>query len=286
MKNKKQLAFLVLALLMPVLYHVLNSDWYYLWFNLNLVDALPSDLKGYLLANSFSFDTVFCALLLVVVLPYYLWRRKDLVSNTPQEYVERFTAKSLLPLVVITLGAGGLTAICQLSMRTLLSDVEVVGESVQTFDATFAAASTGHEYFWMFLSIALLGPVIEELIFRGVLFTELNRYCSGLVVVLITSIYFGLWHSNPIQMVYTSVLGLIIGLSYVATRNMWFPMIIHLFNNMLATLPPSLESDETLMLIMVVVKFVAIIPMIVILYKKLKNNPAVTWKFANTSTSN
>lgn len=277
----KKIVYLIIALLMPILYHGLSKLWYYLWFTNNLVDVLPNGLRTYLLTNSFSFDAIFCGLLILLCLPYYLWRRKDISYNIPSEYVRTFDVNNLLPTVLITFGAGGLTAICQLVIRTVLANVDLVSDSVKTFDSTFATATSSHMYLWTFLSVALLGPIIEEIIFRGVLFTELNRYFSGTMVVFITSIYFGLWHSNPIQMVYTMILGVILGLSYVATRNMWFPLMIHLLNNMLSTLPPFLENNEMFMLIMLVTKFVAIIPMAIILYKMLKNNSSVNWKLNN-----
>lgn len=168
---------------------------------------------------------------------------------------------------MISLGLAGITTIWQIFVRIFLMNIEAVSTNVQTFDNTFATATSFHAYLWSFLSIALLGPIIEELIFRGILFTELNRYFSSWVVVILTALYFGLWHSNPIQMFYTAILGLGLGLVYALTRNMWFPIIIHLINNMLSTLPLSLENNETFMIIMVIVKFVAIIPMILLIYK-------------------
>jgi membrane protease YdiL (CAAX protease family) len=82
-----------------------------------------------------------------------------------------------------------------------------------------------------------LGPALgEELWFRGFLGRGLvARY--GLVGgVLLTSLLFGVMHLEPTQAAATFVMGLFLHWSYLATRSLLVPMILHLANNSLAIL--------------------------------------------------
>lgn len=278
MKEKKNLIFTILALTLPLLYHLFNKIWYYIWFDMNLIDSLSTGLRTYLLTNALSFDAIFCFIMLWLTLPLYLKFHREDKMRIPKKYIKKLTLNDALKILIVTFGVAGISMGWQIFARVFLMDVDSLSKGVERFDKTFSSASTSHAYFWMFLSITLLGPIIEEIIFRGILFSSLNRFISGGWVVLITSLYFGLWHSNPIQIVYTTILGLILGLVYAATRNIFFPILIHLFNNFLSNLPPSLESNDIIIIGSLILRIIAIIPMIYIVYKMVKENPAFSYK--------
>lgn len=72
--------------------------------------------------------------------------------------------------------------------------------------------------------------LIEELIFRAILQKRLEKYLGIKEALLITSILFGLMHSEYgifQEIVYTSFVGLIIGFAFYKTRNLPFVAIIH-----------------------------------------------------------
>lgn len=278
MKNKRNFIYFILALLLPMLYHGLNKLWYYLILDLDAIDLLPNFLRTHILTNAMSLDAIFCMLMIILVLPFYFKFKKEDKEQMPAEYVLPITAKGVLICIVIAFGLAGVSAIYQLILRQFFMGVSSVAESVKSFDQTFQSSTTIVAYLWSFLSVAILGPIVEELIFRGVLFSGINRYVSGFWTVIITAVYFGLWHSNPMQVLYTILLGLGFGFAYATTRNIWFPMLIHLVNNMISQLPPSLENNENFVLMMIILRFVAIIPMLIILYKMIKKNkPALNW---------
>lgn len=175
--------------------------------------------------------------------------------------------------LIIALGIGGLSSLWNMVARFLLSNLSFMAESVKTFDDTFATATVPTAFIWSFLSIAIFGPIVEEIIFRGVLYSGLRRFLPGIWVAVLSGLYFGLWHSNPVQVVYTAGTGIIIGLVYYATGNFWFPIVIHLINNILSTLPPELETETVLMGILGT-KVLAIIPMFVLVHRLLKQKKA------------
>lgn len=86
------------------------------------------------------------------------------------------------------------------------------------------------------LTVALIAPVLEEVIFRGVILKGLlNRY-SPLKAIVVSSLLFGLVHLNPWQFVSAFGIGIIGGWIFWKTNNLILPIIIHISNNLLFAL--------------------------------------------------
>ena len=85
------------------------------------------------------------------------------------------------------------------------------------------------------LFISLLGPIVEELVFRGAITRELlRRYRPGVAIVL-SAFFFGLAHFNPVQTVFAFVLGLLLGWMYWRTRSVVPCVVFHVLNNGIST---------------------------------------------------
>lgn len=272
LKEKRNFFFLILALLAPLAYHGLNKLYY------NLLSLLPiineEAVNVYIQENPMFLDAIFCALLILLVWPFYKMVQKDSAARGFFKNQQSFTAHSLFVSFVIAMGAGGISSLWQLVARTILVADASFSQGVQQFDAAFASSPAPTAYFWSFLSVVLFGPIVEELIFRGLTFSGLERIWGGLAASLISGLYFGLWHSIPIQIVYTAVLGIILGIVYNETRNMWFPMMIHFINNLSSNLPPIFEN-EVVYAGLLVVKVVAIFPMLYWLYCLVKKKQSI-----------
>jgi hypothetical protein len=76
-----------------------------------------------------------------------------------------------------------------------------------------------------------MAPVIEELIFRGVIMHGLMRNYSKFTAVFISALLFALFHLNPWQFPATFILGLVLGILMLRTRNIYLCIIGHAINN-------------------------------------------------------
>ena len=75
----------------------------------------------------------------------------------------------------------------------------------------------------------LIGPIIEELVFRGFLLNAL-RPCGKAYAVLISALMFSLMHADIEQIFFTFAAGLILG--YVAAEySIWASLLLHIINN-------------------------------------------------------
>ncbi|WP_353892401.1 CPBP family intramembrane glutamic endopeptidase [Proteinivorax hydrogeniformans] len=83
----------------------------------------------------------------------------------------------------------------------------------------------------LFIAVGVAAPLFEEIIFRGLIFDELEGKISLKSVIIIQAVVFGVYHMNIAQGVYTTVMGLFLGLSLVWTGSIWAPILIHAGNN-------------------------------------------------------
>jgi len=87
-----------------------------------------------------------------------------------------------------------------------------------------------------FLSFVIAAPILEELIFRGIILDGLLKKYSPIKSILISSILFGLVHLNPWQFIAAFSMGVFAGWIYYKTKSVSFAIIIHVVNNLTAFL--------------------------------------------------
>ena len=76
-----------------------------------------------------------------------------------------------------------------------------------------------------------MAPVVEELIFRGVIMHGLMRNYSKFTAVFVSALMFALFHLNPWQFPATFILGIVLGILMVRTRNIYLCILGHAINN-------------------------------------------------------
>lgn len=83
-----------------------------------------------------------------------------------------------------------------------------------------------------FITVCILAPIIEEILFRGVLLRGLlQNGTSPIIAIFVSSLLFGAAHLNPWQFIAAGFLGAIFGFVYYRTRSLWLCMFLHALNN-------------------------------------------------------
>lgn len=81
------------------------------------------------------------------------------------------------------------------------------------------------------LAVGILGPICEELVFRGLMFRRLCGYMKPIIAVLVSALMFGIYHGNIVQGVYAFFLGMIMALCCQRFNTLWAPIVIHVAAN-------------------------------------------------------
>ena len=95
------------------------------------------------------------------------------------------------------------------------------------------------------LSITIMAPLVEELLFRGAIQGHLMRIgVKPLYAILTSSAIFGVIHMNPAQILFAFAIGLIFGWLYFRTGSLVPGIVGHFINNTLATIQMAMMSQE------------------------------------------
>ncbi|MGN0642771.1 MAG: lysostaphin resistance A-like protein [Huintestinicola sp.] len=85
----------------------------------------------------------------------------------------------------------------------------------------------------IYLYVCLIGPVMEELVFRGVLLEGLRKYGNRFGIIM-SSVLFGLMHQNFVQCIPAIFLGIVFASMTVRTGSLIPSITVHIINNSLS----------------------------------------------------
>lgn len=105
--------------------------------------------------------------------------------------------------------------------------------------------------YWLIQTV-IAAPILEELIFSGVILNGLLKRYSPKKSILITSFLFGLIHLDPWQFVTVFLMGVFSGWVYYKTKSLSLPIIIHATYNIASILmrifiAPNLLGDNIIL---------------------------------------
>ena len=140
----------------------------------------------------------------------------------------------LSTLVIVFLG----TAVCH-TCSYVNSILFPIPQSAYSMLET--SVGGGYELVLMFISTAIIPAFVEELLFRGMVLSNLRPY-SETGAILASALLFGLMHQTPFQFFYTTGVGIVLGLVYVKTGTIWSSILLHFFNNFVSVLQTYLSD--------------------------------------------
>jgi uncharacterized protein len=141
-----------------------------------------------------------------------------------------FNPLILIPLITFFWGAHNLLEIVNVA-------VEKVVPAPPWFWELFSKVFESDFGWWgAFFKVAVLAPIIEELIFRGLIFNGLRKNYTATTAVVVSAILFSLFHLNPWQMPATFVLGLLLGWIMLRTNSILLAILGHSLNNLIVLL--------------------------------------------------
>lgn len=145
------------------------------------------------------------------------WRNEVFVRNNPM------TPGSFFRLLCVFLSAQFVFQLFAMVLEWLLN---MIGFSAMT--AVEMASTTGST-FSMFLYVCFIGPIAEELLFRGIVLRTLKPWGKQ-TAILISALVFGLFHGNVVQIPFAFAVGVVLGYVAVEYSIVW-AIVLHVINN-------------------------------------------------------
>ncbi len=124
-------------------------------------------------------------------------------------------------------------AVIFVSLGTIIAISYLNAWLVPSFSSVGVLEQTTKPYQLVLLmfSSAVIPAFAEELLFRGVILTNLKPYGRGVAVVA-SAFLFGIMHMNLSQLLYATAAGIVFGVIYVTTNSLWLCILIHFANNL------------------------------------------------------
>ena len=223
--------------------------YFFIWLGLNIIATFLVIIVGYIVCaiighpfpaledimdhSGITLGTLVVTDLLVLLV---FWMRKytRFGFNYGFTYGESFSSKRLY--LWATVGALGLLIFDVMAQFYLPipEDPEIMETLEQMMKNPFGV-----------LSICLIGPLAEEVVFRGAIERRLlEKNWSPWYAIVISALFFAVAHMNFAQGFTAAVIGIFMGWVYYRTRSIWPSVFIHVLNNTTATIV-SLATPET-----------------------------------------
>ncbi len=129
-------------------------------------------------------------------------------------------------------------------------------------------------FFTQLLFTVLIAPVVEEFLFRGIIYKRLTNWCKPLVAGIISSAIFGAIHLNMIQFIYAFIIGMMLAYLYEKYKKIWVPILFHAAANGCSILTTkynvfsSLEATTEGTALIVVISTLLMLVMLFVLIKR------------------
>lgn len=147
------------------------------------------------------------------------------LPRAPKMQVNRLSLWELFQGIVFTMGAAYIASGITSGIVEWLENF-AGAESENILDG-FTSAMPG----WLsFAAIVVVGPILEEVIFRKIMF-EPMRALGDIPAVLMTALSFALFHMNLYQMLYAFTAGLIFGSVVLLTGSIRDAILLHMAIN-------------------------------------------------------
>ncbi|QQZ09139.1 CPBP family intramembrane glutamic endopeptidase [Heyndrickxia vini] len=91
---------------------------------------------------------------------------------------------------------------------------------------------------------SIIGPILEEIVFRKIIFGTLNKYLSFFSSALISSVIFGLAHMEFVHLLLYSAMGFTFAFLYKKTNRILVPISAHVIMNTIVVIAQLLNREE------------------------------------------
>ena len=111
------------------------------------------------------------------------------------------------------------------------------------------------------ISSGICGPILEEFIFRGIVYNKLKMFNKKMTALILTSIIFGIVHSNIINGIYAFGVSFILIYLYEKYKTLKAPILMHIFLNttIILMLPLIIKNYITFNLYLLIMSIIILI---------------------------
>lgn len=171
---------------------------------------------------------------MAAIILFRIWYREE------QKAGGRFSAKTVLKpkeagyILILGIGACILgNNLIELSrLKELFPQVQMVTEQLYA-----------PPFILQILSVGIVLPIAEELVFRGMVYRRLREACAVRESILFSALLFAVFHGDVVQGIYAFALGLLMAWVYERYAALTAPVVFHIGANLCSVLLTGLAGQ-------------------------------------------
>jgi len=169
-----------------------------------------------------------------------LYFGKGLIYALTILFAQLIVGGIVLGVGVVALGLGeemqqgDFTLAAQEKITNLIMAIALPGSFLLAVFILLRRRFAGIDMIYLFIGGVIIGPICEEIIFRGIIQEGFLHTYSPNKAILFSALIFGGIHLVPLQVLSAFLAGLLLGWIYWKTRSLWIVMILHIINNYIA----------------------------------------------------
>lgn len=102
----------------------------------------------------------------------------------------------------------------------------------------------GGGFLIQFLTAGIVAPIVEELIFRGLVYRRTKKMTGTIAAAILSAALFGVFHGNWVQAPYAFIIGIVAVFVYEKFKSIVAPIMLHMSANILSVLIMTMTSSD------------------------------------------
>lgn len=183
-----------------------------------------------------------------VLFLFYKFSKRGLLERCR---FKKFKIEYLLYIIMIIVGFSLINSLIVSILSNYVSSYQQTNDLISNMESTMLTIFV----------VNLMGPIFEEILFRGVIFDELRESSPIYIAIIIQAIIFGFAHGNLLQGCYTAFLAIVLAIINYCTKSLWSDIIGHILFNLLGGLliPILFSYSKSIYLISIIGGFILFI---------------------------
>lgn len=188
------------------------------------MQAVARDTQMFVMQHMDWILLIYEILTLLILFVFFKIRKKNFASEVS---IKPFSNKLIFPVVLIGVCSGMFVAI----------GLDLLPLPKQILEAYEQSSSglLGNQSAVMIIATVILGPIVEEVIFRGLVLSRLRCVFPASAAVIFSSVLFGLTHGQLLWMAYAFLLGILLSAIAVKTGSILPSLCVHVSFNLVGS---------------------------------------------------
>lgn len=181
---------------------------------------LLQEILEKLLVQTTFISLISSIVVLLVIFIIFKARKKNIKEDI---LIKKIDKRAILPIILMGLALNILTEI-------FISVIPFSEDLLMEYSQNVALAFSGNIVIDI-IAVAIIAPIVEEVVFRGLVFTRLNKGMNVVLAVILSSLLFAVMHLQLIWIIYAFVFGVIFNLIYIRFKSLLANILLHMSYN-------------------------------------------------------